>query len=35
MPVYVVAMMSVHDAVAYRKHTDLTPPLIEKYGDDS
>lgn len=32
MPAYVVAMMSVHDAEAYRKYTDRTPPIVKKYG---
>lgn len=32
MSVYLVAMMSVHDAETYRKYTDRTPELFARYG---
>ncbi len=32
MSVYVVALMSVHDADTYRKYTDRTPQTVKKYG---
>lgn len=32
MPAYVVSMMSISDAETYRKYTDRTPPIVEKYG---
>jgi len=32
MPAYIVSMMSIHDAETYSKYTNLTPPLVKKYG---
>lgn len=32
MPAYVVSMMSISDADTYKKYTDRTPPIVEKYG---
>jgi len=32
MPAYVIAMMSIHDPETYKKYTDLTPPIVKKYG---
>jgi uncharacterized protein (DUF1330 family) len=32
MPVYVIAMMAIHDPDTYRKYTDRTPPTVKKYG---
>jgi len=32
MAAYVVSMMSIRDAETYRKYTDRTPPIVEKYG---
>lgn len=32
MPAYVVSMMSITDADTYRKYTDRTPPIVQKYG---
>lgn len=32
MPAYVISMMSIDDPEVYRKYTDRTPPLVEKYG---
>ncbi|MGI9261694.1 MAG: DUF1330 domain-containing protein [Woeseiaceae bacterium] len=32
MPAYVVSMMSISDPETYRKYTDRTPPIVEKYG---
>ena len=29
---YVISMMSITDAETYRKYTDRTPPIVEKYG---
>ena len=32
MPAYVVSMMSISDPDTYRKYTNRTPPIVEKYG---
>lgn len=32
MSVYLVAMMSIHDAETYRKYTDRTPELFARHG---
>lgn len=32
MPAYVISMMTINDAELYRKYTDQTPPLVERYG---
>lgn len=32
MPVYVVAMINVHDAETYRKYTERTPATLAKHG---
>jgi hypothetical protein len=32
LPAYVIAMMSIHDPETYKKYTDLTPPIVKKYG---
>ena len=32
MPAYVISMMSIHDPETYSQYTDLTPPLVKKYG---
>lgn len=32
MSAYVISMMSIHDAETYKKYTDLTPPIVKKYG---
>ena len=32
MPSYVVSMMSISDAETYRRYTDRTPPIVERYG---
>jgi len=32
MPAYVMSMMTIHDPDVYRQYTDLTPPIVEKYG---
>ena len=32
MTAYVISMMSITDAETYRKYTDKTPPIVEKYG---
>jgi uncharacterized protein (DUF1330 family) len=32
MPVYVIAMMAIHDPETYRNYTDRTPPTVKKYG---
>ena len=32
MPAYVLSMMTIHDPETYRKYTDRTPPVVEKYG---
>ena len=32
MPVYVVAMINVHDPDTYRKYTDRTPATLKKHG---
>ncbi len=32
MPAYVVSMMHIKDAATYKKYTDRTPPIVEKYG---
>jgi hypothetical protein len=32
MPAYVVAMMSIHDPLAYREYTDRTTSTVKKYG---
>jgi len=32
MSAYVVSMMTIHDPETYRKYTDLTPPVVKKYG---
>jgi uncharacterized protein (DUF1330 family) len=32
MSVYLVAMMTIHDAETYRKYTDRTPELFARHG---
>ena len=32
MSAYVISMMTVHDAEMYKQYTDLTPPIVKKYG---
>ena len=32
LPAYVVAMMSIHDPLAYREYTDRTPATVKKHG---
>lgn len=32
MAAYVVSMMSIQDPVTYKKYTDRTPPIVERYG---
>jgi len=32
MPAYVVSMMTIHDPDTYKKYTDLTPPIVKRYG---
>ena len=32
MPAYVISMMTINDPETYRKYTDKTPPIVEKYG---
>ena len=32
MPAYVVAMMSIHDPLIYRKYTDRTPATVKMHG---
>lgn len=32
MVAYAVCTMRIHDPEAYRKYTDLTPPLVKRHG---
>ena len=32
MPAYVVSMMRIHDPETYRKYTNKTPAIVQKYG---
>ena len=32
MPAYVISMMKINDPDVYKKYTDRTPTIVEKYG---
>lgn len=32
MAAYVLSMMSIQDPKTYKKYTDRTPPIVERYG---